>query len=119
MPSFDLTARPWVPVRPLDAREPAEAGLAELLVRAHEFADITLPVPPAASALMRVLYLIAARVTGLADLDDAPDLKTWIRRRRKVLASGRFEANAVERYFSAYAGRFDLFGPDAVDWEAA
>ena len=112
MPSFDLTARPWVPVRPLDAREPAEAGLAELLVRAHEFADITLPVPPAASALMRVLYLIAARVTGLADLDDAPDLKTWKRRRRKVLASGRFEANAVERYFSAYAGRFDLFGPD-------
>lgn len=113
MPSFDLTVQPWIPVRYASgARGPDEVGLIELLARAHEIADIALPVPPAASGLWRVLYLIAARITGLDDLDAMDDWRTWKRDRRKVLSAGQFDQAAITQYFEACAGRFDLFHPD-------
>ena len=41
--------RPWIPVRYVHgASGPPAAGLAGLFLRAHEIADITVPVPPAA-----------------------------------------------------------------------
>lgn len=110
MPSFDLATQPWIPVRYTQgANGPAEIGLAELFTRAHQIADIALPVPPAASGLWRVLYLIAARVTRL---DIADDWKTWKRRRRETLETGRFEQSAIDQYFAAHPGRFDLFHPE-------
>jgi CRISPR system Cascade subunit CasA len=110
MPSFDLIDQPWVPVRWLAGLSgPAEVGLGELFARAHEIADITLPVPPAASGLWRILYLIAARITGLGNCDDFDGLAEWKRERRRVLAAGQFEAAAVARYFAAHADAFDLF----------
>ena len=72
MPSFDLRDRPWIPVRYVHgASGPPMTGLAGLFLRAHEIADITVPVPPAASGLWRILYLIAARISGLGDLEAA------------------------------------------------
>lgn len=113
MPAFDLTTQAWIPVRYApDTRGPAEIGLAELFARAHEVADIALPVPPAASGLWRILYLIAARITGLDDLDAMEDWPTWNQDRRKVLAAGQFRQAAIGRYFAAHAGRFDLFSPE-------
>lgn len=112
MPSFDLTTQAWIPVRYApDTSGPAEIGLTELFMRAHEIADIALPVPPAASGLWRILYLIGARITGLDDLDAMDDWPTWKRDRRKMLAAGQFDQAAIGRYFAAHGGRFDLFGP--------
>lgn len=112
MPSFDLLHQPWIPVRyARDVGGPAEVGLAGLFTRAHEIADITLPVPPAASGLWRILYLIAARITGLGDLDAADSLRSWKRDRSQVLAAGHFDPAAAGRYFAAHADRFDLFHP--------
>jgi CRISPR system Cascade subunit CasA len=112
VPSFDLLCQPWIPVRyPRNATGPAEVGLGELFTRAHEISDITLPVPPAASGLWRILYLIAARITGLGDLDTVDGLRSWKRDRDRVLAAGRFDPASAERYFAAHAGRFDLFHP--------
>ena len=92
------------------AQRPAEVGLAELFLRAHEIADITLPVPPAASGLWRILYLIAARITGLGDLDA---IDGWAVEARPPPGArrGPVRPGAVERYFTAHADRFDLFGP--------
>jgi CRISPR system Cascade subunit CasA len=113
VPAFDLATQPWIPVRyAADTDRLAETGLIEVFMRAHEITDITLPVPRAASGLWRILYLIAARITGLGDPDAAHDWKTWKRDRREVLAAGKFGQDAVEHYFAAYAGQFDLFGPD-------
>ncbi len=113
MPAFDLLNEPWVPVRyGPGTGGPAEVGLAGLLTRAHEIQDITLPVPPAASGLWRVLYLIASRITGLGDPDAFDSLAAWKRERREALAAGRFDPDAVKEYLAAHAGGFDLFHPE-------
>jgi len=112
MPSFDLRYRPWIPVRYVhDASGPPMIGLAELFLRAHEIADITMPVPPAASGLWRILYLIAARISGLDDLEAFDDIQSWKRARNQALHARRFDPGAAETYLSEYGDRFDLFSP--------
>jgi CRISPR system Cascade subunit CasA len=112
VPEFDLVSQPWIPVRFADGSGgPAEVGFAELFTRAHEIADITLPVPPAASGLWRILYLIAARITGLGDIDAIDGLQHWKRDRSRILAAASFDPDATARYFAAHADRFDLFRP--------
>lgn len=111
MPSFDLVREPWVPVRYVHGFSgPPEVGLEGLFARADEIEDVTVPVPPSASGLWRVLYLIAARVTGLGD-PDAGGMSAWRRERARVLAGGGFDQAAVTGYFGAHAGGFDLFDP--------
>ena len=110
--SFDLLTRPWIPVRFSGTEPPGDVGLAELFLRAHEIADITLPVPPAAAGLWRVLCLIASRITGLGDLDTLDGILSWKRERCEAFAAGRFEPRAVEMYFAAHAAGLDLFHPD-------
>lgn len=109
--SFDLRSRPWIPVRFSGAEPPGDVGLTELFLRAHEIADITVPVPPAASGLWRVLYLIASRITGLGDLDTLDGILPWKRERREAFAARRFDPRAVEKYFTDHAAGFDLFHP--------
>ena len=111
MPSFDLRDRPWIPVRYISgAVGPPMTGLAGLFLRAHEIADITVPVPPAASGLWRILYLIAARISGLGDLEALDGIRPWKQARNQALAAGRFDPDATGRYFTEHADRFDLFG---------
>ncbi|MFE0590869.1 type I-E CRISPR-associated protein Cse1/CasA [Micromonospora echinospora] len=103
--SFDLLDRPWIPV--IAGGAPEVVGLRELFVRAAEFDDLVLPVPPAASGLWRILYAITARITGL----DALGGERWRQRQDRVLDDGAFDPEAVGAYFDRYPGRFDLFDP--------
>ncbi|GAA2880715.1 type I-E CRISPR-associated protein Cse1/CasA [Streptomyces mexicanus] len=112
---FDLRDEPWIPVR-LATGEPVRVGLRELFKRAHEIADLELPVPPAAAGLLRILAVITARIArdGAVRLDDAgvaEDIGKWLLLRRRVLKQGRFDPDAVDAYLDEEvpAGRFDLF----------
>jgi CRISPR system Cascade subunit CasA len=110
MPAFDLRHEPWIPVRYVrGASGPPAVGLAHLLLHAHEIADVTLPIPPAASGLWRILYLLTARITGLDDPDEWHGYTRWKQARNQLFRTGRFSEKAVGKYFSKYAGRFDLF----------
>jgi CRISPR system Cascade subunit CasA len=105
-PRYDIAVEPCVPVRIAGGHE--LLGLEDVLVRAHEIEDLAVPVPPAASGLLRIGTVIAARVTGLDD----PELSAgeWAARRRDLLtAGGGFEPAAVRAYFAAHV--WDLFHP--------
>ncbi|MEV5295423.1 type I-E CRISPR-associated protein Cse1/CasA [Streptomyces sp. NPDC053741] len=112
---FDLRDEPWIPVRLLTG-ESVRLGLRQVFKQAHEIEDLELSVPPAAAGLMRILAAITARVAvdgddRLDDLDVAENFKDWDDLRRRVLRAGRFDAEAVDRYFDkdVPSGRFDLF----------
>ena len=115
---FDLRVEPWIPVRWANGAS-GRCGLRELLHRAHEIADLELPVPPAASGLLRILAAMTARIARDADdvrLDDEDaeqEVTTWLEIRASVLAAGRFDPEAVDAYLDEEvpAGRFDLFDP--------
>ncbi|WP_369185400.1 type I-E CRISPR-associated protein Cse1/CasA [Streptomyces sp. Y1] len=111
---FDLRDEPWIPVR-LNSSS-ASVGLRELFLRAHEIEDLEVPVPPAASGLLRLLAAMTVRIaldggTHLDDEDLAEDAAEWFSARRRILAKGRFDPAAVSGYFDRadLAGRFDLF----------
>ncbi|WNI34415.1 MULTISPECIES: type I-E CRISPR-associated protein Cse1/CasA [unclassified Streptomyces] len=112
---FDLREEPWVPVRLLTG-ESVRLGLRQVFKQAHEIEDLELPVPPAAAGLMRILAAITARVAvdggdRLDDLDVAENFKDWDDLRQRILRAGRFDPEAVDRYFDkdVPSGRFDLF----------
>lgn len=111
---FDLRDEPWIPVRL--GSSSVEVGLRELFLRAHEIEDLELPIPPAASGLLRLLAAMTVRIAShdgvfLDDEDLAEDAVQWRRLRGRVLALGRFDPEAVNCYFDRkeLAGRFDLF----------
>ncbi|MFJ8627883.1 type I-E CRISPR-associated protein Cse1/CasA [Kitasatospora sp. NPDC093550] len=117
-PAYDLLDEPWIPVRWIPGQEtndtvdsttarPPEVGLRELLLRAHEIAQIAVADPPALSALYRVLYAITARV---AELDEAGP-GDWSRRREDLVTRGSLSEEQVTRYLTPIHGRFDLFDP--------
>lgn len=113
---FDLRDEPWIPVR-LGSGVSTRVGLRGLLRRAHEIEDVELPVPPAASALMRLLAATTARIVhegvALDDEDLAEEPAEWIRARNRVLRQGAFDPDAVDDYLDVRVpeGRFDLFDP--------
>lgn len=105
--SFDLRDQGWIPVR--RDGEVERVGLRELFLRAHEFEDLAVPVPPAASGLWRVLYAITARITRLDS--ETPTVGAWLARREEIFDAGAFDASAVEAYLERWTDRFDLFHP--------
>jgi CRISPR system Cascade subunit CasA len=110
MPDFDLRHEPWIPVRYVRGASGSPAvGLADLFLRAHEVADVTVPVPPAESGLWRILYLLTARITGLDDPDEWDGYTRWKHARNEVFSTGGFSEKSVGEYFSKHADRFDLF----------
>lgn len=109
----DLQVGPWVPVAwqddaqtPLGERRSA-IGLSELLVHAHEISSVEVSAPPALSALYRVLYALAARVSGLDE--GGPE---WEELREELIDAGRFDPESVSAYFKRFPDRFMLFHPD-------
>lgn len=113
---FDLLEEPWIPIRRAGG-EPARVGLRELFHEAHRIVDLELPVPPAASGLLRVLSAMAFRIASLreerlADPDVAESGVEWLGVRDGLLDQGGFDRGAVEAYLGAYSDRFDLFGPE-------
>lgn len=122
VPTFDLITEPWLPVQEGQGR--AVVGLRDLFLRAQEFDDLVVPVPPAASGLWRILCAITARITGLDNQDqdgDRPDQKgplsavpsraPWGDRQGHVLGQGCFDPKRIMDYFDRYGDAFDLFHP--------
>ncbi|MEN3541180.1 type I-E CRISPR-associated protein Cse1/CasA [Microbispora sp. ZYX-F-249] len=102
---YDLLSRSWLPVMQDGRRR--TVGLRELFARAHELTDIESMLSPGAAGLWRVLAVIAARVTGLDDIELG--VEEWYERREDLLEAGCFDQARVEEYFRRYATRFDLF----------
>ncbi|AZK97017.1 MULTISPECIES: type I-E CRISPR-associated protein Cse1/CasA [Streptomyces] len=118
MLGYDLRDEPWIPVR-LRSGEQMRFGFRELLRRAHEIADLELPVPPAASGLLRILAVMTASIGGqrgmrLDGTGTARDAASWYALRQRVLDQGLFDPEAVDSYFDdpSRSGRFDLFSDD-------
>ncbi|MDX6740254.1 type I-E CRISPR-associated protein Cse1/CasA [Actinocorallia sp. A-T 12471] len=111
-PTFDLRITPWASVRWRNPGEKSESleqadklSLEDLLIKAHEIEALLFGPPPALSGLLRLLYALTARVTGL---DEAPDDFEWYDRRADILENG-IDADDVRKYFDRFPGRFDLF----------
>ncbi|MFF7731167.1 type I-E CRISPR-associated protein Cse1/CasA [Streptomyces sp. NPDC008001] len=114
---IDLLVKPVFPVRWSSSAavndRPAAVGLRDLFLRAHEISALTVPLPPALSALYRVLYALAARVTGLDGSGARGGASgDWHEDRFAVLDQGRFDAQQVDDYFGRYRDRFRLFDRD-------
>ncbi len=108
-PAFDLRDEPWIPVRTLAGTK--QVGLRDLFLHAHEIEDLAIPVPPAASGLMRILCVMTARISGLDDPDSGAD--EWLAERNAALLKPEgFDPGAVGGYFDRpdLADRFFLFG---------
>ena len=106
---FPLDLRPWTPV--FAGGDTERVGLRELFLRAHQFSGLAVAVPPAASGLMRVLYAMAARITGLHELADG-SVETWLDRRYELLEDGSaFEPARVHAYFDEHAEGLRLYDP--------
>ncbi|MET7574933.1 type I-E CRISPR-associated protein Cse1/CasA [Streptomyces sp. NPDC005492] len=106
-PPYPTDKEPCIPALFLDGHQ-EYLGWRELLLRAHEIEDLALPLPPAASAALRILIAIAARTTGLDD----PEMSAgeWAARRRALLKEpGGFDPDVVRAYFEKYT--WDLFDP--------
>ncbi|MBL1102053.1 type I-E CRISPR-associated protein Cse1/CasA [Streptomyces coffeae] len=115
---FDLRDEPWIPVCWVDGAS-TWVGLRELFHKAHEIADLELPVPPAASGLVRILAAMTARIArdeqgvGLDDGDTAEEITEWIDLRGRILAGRCFRPRAVDAYLDEEVpvGSLNLFDP--------
>ncbi|GAB3121272.1 hypothetical protein GCM10027160_38350 [Streptomyces calidiresistens] len=106
---FPLDLRPWVPVSVNGVTE--RVGLRGLFLRAHELEGLAVVVPPAASGLMRVLYAMTARITGLCELVEG-DTDAWLDRRYELLENGEgFDPDAVVAYFDEHMEGLRLHDP--------
>lgn len=94
-------------------------GLRDLLVRAHEFSDLAVTIPPAEVGMLRVLYTVAARITGLDRVarGAASTVEEWNAKRTEVLRLGRFAEERVHEYLDKHAGGWDLFDRERPWWQ--
>ncbi|MBA0127239.1 type I-E CRISPR-associated protein Cse1/CasA [Haloechinothrix sp. YIM 98757] len=118
-PSFNVVEQGFCPVRWISPREPSGGtgpdelvSLRALFACAHDIADIRVPLPPAESGLLRILYVLTARITGLDRIVDRDD---WLDHRDSVLRAGCFDARAIDAYLDRCAARFELFHT-ATEW---
>ncbi|MFS8204686.1 type I-E CRISPR-associated protein Cse1/CasA [Streptomyces sp. CWNU-52B] len=108
VPRYATDEEPCIPVLFLNGRQES-VGWREILLRAHTIEDLALPLPPAASAALRLLVAITARLTGLDD----PEMSAgeWAARRRALLKQPHgFDPATVHAYFDQYI--WDLFHPE-------
>ncbi|MGW7063521.1 type I-E CRISPR-associated protein Cse1/CasA [Streptomyces sp. NPDC054904] len=112
---YSLIDERWIPVRwrpDAAGALPERVGFQELLLRAQDIAGLAVADAPAHAALLRVLYALTARVTGL----DAAGAD-WHERREDVLDDGRLPPSpadgvaGVEGYFTRWRERFFVFDP--------
>ncbi|MFJ4031491.1 type I-E CRISPR-associated protein Cse1/CasA [Streptomyces griseoluteus] len=102
---YCLAEQPWIPAHTQGAL--TGYGLRGLLLDAHRIDRLALPIPPAESALLRLLTAVTARISGLDD----PDMpaEQWHDTRRRLLAQGRFDEPAVNSYLDKWI--WELFHP--------
>lgn len=113
--TFNLLDEPWIPVRWTPTASPStgegrpgRVGLRELLARSSEIAGLAIAEPPANSALLRILYALTARVTGL----DEAGPGDWGERRAEVVDAGGLPPQGISDYLSSYHHRFFLYDPE-------
>ncbi|MET9294395.1 type I-E CRISPR-associated protein Cse1/CasA [Streptomyces sp. NPDC003077] len=116
MSTYNLIDEPWIPVRwaataprPTSGSLPDRVGLREVLLRSADIAGLAVVEPPAHAALLRILYALTARVTGLDEARSATEPGDWADRRLDVLDAGRLPAEGIEKYFAAFRDRFFVF----------
>ena len=109
---FNLLDEPWIPVRwtPEALRSasgelPDRLGLREVLARSPDIASLAISMPLAHSALLRVLYALTARVTGL----DEAGPGDWGERRLELLDRRELPQKGLEEYLGRYHDRFYLY----------
>ncbi|MEV6617293.1 type I-E CRISPR-associated protein Cse1/CasA [Streptomyces sp. NPDC051051] len=114
---------PLIPVRwtphasQQDAQElPPRVGFRELLLRSHAIESLAVADAPAHSALLRILYALTARATGLDEAREGPE--EWLERREELLEEGALPAAGIEEYAAIYGSRFFLFeaGAEGRPW---
>jgi CRISPR system Cascade subunit CasA len=111
---FNLLTEPWIPVRwaesvPSDDEPPDRVGLRAALVDAHRIQQLAPSQPHVHAALLRVLYALTARVTGLDERGAAGD---WLERQEEAIEAGQFSGADIDAYFGRYDGRFFLYDED-------
>ncbi|MEW2164666.1 type I-E CRISPR-associated protein Cse1/CasA [Streptomyces sp. NPDC007084] len=87
---------------------PPMLGFRELLLRSHEIIGLAVAEPPAHSALLRILYALTARITGL----DESGPGDWGDRRLDVVDAGSLPADGINAYFARWGHRFFVFDPE-------
>ncbi|MER7805101.1 type I-E CRISPR-associated protein Cse1/CasA [Streptomyces parvulus] len=102
---YCLARQPWIPTQTQGAT--TSYGLRDLLLSAHRIDRLALPIPPAESALLRLLTAVAARISALDDPDMPAGL--WHDERRRLLEQGRFDEDAVNAYLDQWI--WGLFHP--------
>ncbi|MEU9348401.1 type I-E CRISPR-associated protein Cse1/CasA [Streptomyces sp. NPDC048278] len=109
-PQYETDKEPCIPVLFLDGHQ-EDLGWRDVLLRAHLIKDLALPLPPAASAALRLLVVMAARVTCLdGQAQPRVSARQWAARRRELLKNpDGFDPHAVHAYFDQYI--WDLFHP--------
>lgn len=99
---FSLVTEPWIPCLFLDDPVPRELGLRDVLARSHQIREVVGVSPLAAMSLHRLMLAVAHRVFGPTSASG------W----RSLRDRGQFDPQALDRYFDAWAPRFELFGGD-------
>jgi len=99
MPSFNLIEEPFIPCVRMDGQYDV-LGLKEVLLRAHEFAEVRDDSPLVTITLYRLLLAILHRCY------QGPKNTT---ERMAIRNAGIFDPNRIKSYFEVWADRFDLF----------
>jgi CRISPR system Cascade subunit CasA len=105
--SFNLVDEPWL--RCVDKTGANQKlGIRDILVNAHELADMGGDSPLEQVALHRLLLAILHRILGPEDYDDWGNL--W--------EESRFPAGPLNAYLNRWRHRFDLFDKDRPFYQA-
>lgn len=108
VPSFDLTARPWIPVLRRDGGQ-GELSLREVFEQAHDLRRIVGDLPTQEFALVRLLLAVAHDA-----LEGPQDIDAWA----ELWAEESCFA-PVGAYLEAHRGRFDLLDAGAPFFQTA
>ena len=95
---FDLLTQPWISCVSLDG-DVAAYGIADLLEKAHELAEIIDPSPLVVVSVVRLLEAVLLSCVEIEDED------RWL----DVWAAGRFDGEVIASIHEQCAGRLDLF----------
>ncbi|MEV0051037.1 type I-E CRISPR-associated protein Cse1/CasA [Saccharopolyspora shandongensis] len=107
-PSFDVRDERWIPVRTTNG-DIRMVSLRELLHEAHEIADLAITFPPAAAAVLRLLYTITARITTLDQPSTTGDPHQWEQQRFSVFSQGHIDPDSIDDYLDSQPDRWDVF----------
>ena len=106
--TFNLWSEPWITLERPD-RGTEQLGIEQTLLRAHEHLAIYEPSPLVVVGIHRLLTAILQAAIGPRRPADL----------QAIWQAGCFPAVAVQSFGGQYAGRFDLFSPDAPFLQSA